>query len=58
MNTRYLRKGQTITTIETDVNGNETKTSKDWGSNNKAKRESRRLQEKTGVLGNGVLIVI
>jgi len=58
MNTRYIRKGQSITTINTHEGGSESKSSEDFGSINKAKKESRRLQKRHGVLGNGVLITI
>ena len=50
----YIRKGQSITTIDGDKESSE-----DFGSINKAKKKSRILQltSKRGFLGCGVLTV-
>ena len=56
MKTKYMRKGQSITTILADDEGNDISTNNDYGSINKAKKASRKLQQSEGGLGCGVLL--
>ena len=55
---RFIRNGKSIETITTDAEGVENKSTEQFKSLNKARRQSRILQQANGGLGCGVLVSI